>query len=250
MAGPRFSGKFSSAQHVRFRLFGLLLFLVTFLYTGCNQTYSVKVDGIRDNRYAFPVGTPYVLLMPPRGQVEEGFDYDKAEAMVKTAMATRGYYLVDRLEEAVLVVTVEYGNSPGRVSFRERSTLVNPAMGHTRSGGYRRFPGIVAQTEQQIVPELVSTKYVTFSARDPRRMDSSGKPLEVWNLIVKVEDEGEDFERYLPVLLAAAINYLGENTERQISINMSDSAEAVQYVINDATFEKPPLSATTTSARP
>lgn len=217
------------------------LFLTIFLFSGCNKTHSVKVDGIRDNRYSFPVGTPYVLLLPPKGSSEVVFDYDKAEAMVKTAMATQGYFPVDRMEDAVLVVTVEYGSSPGRVSFRERSTLINPVAGYSRVRGYRRYPGIVPQTEQQIVPEMVSTKYVTFSARDPRRMDSAGKPLEVWNLIIKIEDEGEAIEPYLPVLLAAAMNYIGENTERQIEVNIQEGNDAVQYVINDATFEKTPL---------
>jgi len=223
------------------RFYGLMLLwigVVGILVSGCNRTYQVKVDGIRDNRESFPVGTSYALLMPPKGMAEEGFDHEKAKAMVKTSLATQGYYPVERMEDAELVITVEYGTTPGRVSFRQKTTMMSPPMGHTglhtRS---HRFPGLIPQSQDEIVPEMVKTKYVTFSARDPDKIDETGKPQEVWNLTVKVEDEGEKLEEYLPVLLAASINYIGENTGNQITIRMQDDSEAVQYVINDATFE-------------
>ncbi len=215
-------------------LTGVLLILSL---SACQKTYEVKVDGIKDNRYSFPVGTPYVLLLPPKGMVNEDFDREKAESMIKTALSVQGFYPVERLEDAELVVTVEYGLSTGRVSFREKQTLNVPVTSRTQLG-YRRFPGIVPVSDRELVPEMVQTKYVTFSARDPNRMDQSGKPTEVWNLVVKVEDEGGDLQKYLPVLLAASMNYLGKNTGKQVEIDIGDSNEAVQYVINDATFEK------------
>lgn len=217
-----------------FTLIGVSLFLGM---SACQKTYEVKVDGIKDHRYTFPVGTPYVLLLPPKGMVDETFDREKAESMIKTALSVQGFYPVERLEDAELVVTVEYGLSPGRVSFREKQTLNVPVTSRTQLG-YRRFPGIVPVSDRELVPEMVQTKYITFSARDPERMDRTGKPTEVWNLVVKVEDAGEDLQKYMPVLLAASMNYLGKNTGKQIEIDIGDKNEAVQYVINDATFEK------------
>ena len=219
---------------------GLLLMLCAGLFlSGCERSYEVKVDGIKDNRYSFPVGTPYALLLPPQGMVGQDFDRAKAEAMVKTALSVQGYYPVDRLEEAELVVTVEFGLSTGRVSFREKPTINTPLIGPGELG-YRNYPGIIPVSETEIVPEMVQTKYITFSARDPQTMDDNGKPAEVWNLVVKVEDEGETLEKYMPVLLAASMKYLGTNTGKQIEIDITDDSEAVQYVINDATFEEGP----------
>lgn len=216
----------------------LLVFLITLFLTGCERSYEVKVDGIKDNRYSFPVGTPYALLLPPKGMVGQDFNRAKAESMVKTALSVQGYYPVDRVEEAELVITVEYGMSAGRVSFREKPTLNTPLIGPAELG-YRNYPGIVPVSETEIVPEMVQTKYITFSARDPKTMDENGKPAEVWNLVVKVEDEGQNLEKYMPVLLAASMKYLGTNTGKQIEIDISDGNEAVQYVLNDATFEDP-----------
>lgn len=222
-------------------LIGLLLW-VPLLFTGCENLYNVKVDGIRDQRMEYPTGTPYVLLTPPKGATGQEVNGAKAEAMVKTALATKGYFPVDSVNEADLVVTVEYGLTPGRVSFKQRRVLKTPSIG-VYDIGYRTYPGIIPipSSEEQIVSQVVSTKYITFSARDPRKVDRNGKPVEVWNLVVKVEDRGEDLQEYLPILLAASLNYLGENTGEQLELKVDGESEAVQYVLNDATFEVPPL---------
>jgi hypothetical protein len=156
--------------------------------------------------------------------------------MVKTAFRVQGYSPVERLEDAELVITVDNGLSPGRVSFKEKPTVSAPIM--TRSDvGYRQYPGIIPVSDREIVREVVQTKYITFSARDPETMDRNGNPQEVWNLVVKVEDAGERLDKYLPVLLAASMKYLGTNTGKQVQVEIDDGNDAVQYVINDATYE-------------
>ena len=225
------------------RSLGCLFFGAALLvFTGCDSLYDVKVDGIRDQRITYPSGTPYVLLTPPRGSTGQDLDMAKANAMVKTALSTKGYFPVESVNEANLVVTVEYGSSPGRVSFKQRRVLKTPSIG-VYDIGYRTYPGIipVPSSEEQLVSQVVSTKYITFSARDPRKVDRNGRPVEVWNLVVKVEDKGADMNEYLPILLAASLNYLGENTGEQLELKVDGQSEAVQYVINDATFENPSL---------
>lgn len=213
--------------------------LVALLASGCMKTYQVKVDGIKDQRLDYAHGTPYILLTPPEGALGEKFDAAKAEAMIKTAMATQGYYPVTAMKDAELVVTVEYGSTAGRVNFKQRSVMRSPVLSGGYDPYYGSYPGIIpVSTESQIVSEVVKTKYITFSARDPRKMDSHGKPIEVWNLVIKVEDQGENLEEYIPVLLAAGMNYLGSNTGEQLEVSITSESEAVQYVTSDATFEK------------
>ncbi len=222
-------------------LAGSLLLLV-FVATGCNQAYQVKVDGIRDGRVARIAGRPYKLLVPPKGAAGASVNQARVESMIKTALATHGYYPVDSESEADLVITVEYGLTPGRVSFRQRAVLRTPNIG-VYDAGYRNYPGIVpvVSHEQEIVKEVVKTKYITFSARDPRAVDRTGKPVEIWNLVVKIEDEGENLDEYIPILLAGSMKYLGENTGEQIELTVAGDSEAVQYVVNDATFDKSAL---------
>ncbi len=231
------------ASHLRHCSGGGFIFLgfILLFLTGCENSYQVKVDGIRDNRMIYPQGTPYAVLLPPRGATGLDFDREKAEAMVKTSLATRGYYPVDNVNEAEIVITVEYGLTAGRVSFKQRRSIMPPVIG-TYDPGYQTYPGIIPvlpPTKDELVSEVVKTKYITFSARDPDKIDRNGKPIEVWNLVVKIEDEGDDLDEYMPVLLAAAMNYLGEDTGEQLELTLGPDSEAVQYVINDATFEKP-----------
>ena len=212
------------------------------LLSGCDQSYKVKVDGIRDGRIARASGKPYKLLVPPKGAAGASVNRERVESMVKTALATRGYFPVASENEADLIVTVEYGLTPGRVSFRQRPVLRTPNIG-LYDVGYSSYPGIVPVMthEQELVQELVKTKYITFSARDPRAVDRNGKPVEVWNLVVKIEDDGENLDEYIPILLAGAMKYLGDNTGEQIELVVTGDSEAVQYVVNDATFDKPTM---------
>lgn len=214
-----------------------LLGLIALGLTGCEENYAVKVDAIHDKRVRLPAGTSYKLIIPPEGAVAGDYDPAETTRMLKSALAARGYFPVDSVSAADVVVTVEVGRTAGRVSFREREVMT--PVSDLYGSDYRRFPGIIpVAMKTEIVPEVVSTKYLTLSARNPGRTDENGNPPEVWNIVVKVEDAGESLVEYLPVLTAAAMNYLGENTGQQIEVKLGPESEAVQYVVNDPTYDR------------
>ncbi|MGJ3242290.1 MAG: hypothetical protein ACFE0O_04935 [Opitutales bacterium] len=211
--------------------------LVLFGLTGCEENYQVKVDAIHDKRVRLPAGTSYKLIIPPKEAVSGDYDPVASERMIKSALAARGYFPVDSVSAADLVITVEVGRTAGRVSFREREVMT--PVSDLYGSDYRRFPGIIpVAMKSQIVPEVVSTKYLTLSARNPQRIDENGKPTEIWNIVVKVEDAGESLGEYLPILTAAAMNHMGENTGEQIEVNLGPESKEVQYVENDPTFDR------------
>ena len=47
---------------------------------------------------------------------------------------------------------------------------------------------------------------------------------------VKNKDQSDDLRKYLPLMAAAAIEYLGENTDSQQEIKVKEGDESVSFV--------------------
>ena len=72
----------------------------------------------------------------------------------------------------------------------------------------------VIGVQEQIIPIITYEKYLRMTSRDNRDIVNKESPTQVWSIYVKNKDESEDLRKYVPLMAAAAIPYVGENTEK------------------------------------
>jgi hypothetical protein len=170
--------------------------------------------------------------------------------MVKTALSGKGLYEAPKAEMADMVVSIDYGISPPKVSQEVRSEPV-----------YRTIPGRVITTVVEIgkdakgnpIYSTVTTqepstteyvgereymitmvnyeKYLRLTARENLPASEGKPPAEVWTIDISTEGESHDLRKAIPVLAAASIEYIGKDTRGQKVIKLKDTKDgAVAFV--------------------
>ncbi|KAF0093194.1 MAG: hypothetical protein E1N59_3109 [Puniceicoccaceae bacterium 5H] len=71
-------------------------------------------------------------------------------------------------------------------------------------------------------------KSLTMSARELQPDGTPGE--ELWNLTVRATDQSQDMRAYVPVLAAAAMNYVGAETNGEQHIVLKDDSEVINFV--------------------
>ena len=84
--------------------------------------------------------------------------------------------------------------------------------------------------DERMVPVTTYEKFLRLTARDTEEEDASEGSVQVWSIYVKSKDESDDLRKYLPLMAAAAIPYVGENTESQQVIKVKASDADVSFV--------------------
>jgi hypothetical protein len=222
--------------------------VLAFWLWGCTSSYKVKVDALAqpaaENSIAYQIKTNNPLLDP------ESLRHKEAERFVKTALSGKGLYEAPKPEMADMVVSIDYGISPPKVSQEVRSEPI-----------YRTIPGaittrvvVVGQdkngnpiystvsyqepSRQEYVGEreymitiITYEKYLRLSARENTTPIEGRPPAEVWTVDVSTEGESRDLRKALPVLAAATIEFVGKDTRGQKTIKLKDTKDgAVAFV--------------------
>ena len=80
------------------------------------------------------------------------------------------------------------------------------------------------------MPKTIYEKFLRITARDNRERDSSEFPKQVWTIHVKVKDGGDDLRKFLPLLVAAATDHIGSDTEHNEKVKIKESDEVVGFI--------------------
>ncbi len=176
--------------------------------------------------------------------------YQEAENFVKTALSGKGMYEAPKPELADMVVDLDYGIGPPQIS---RKAMTEPI--------YQNIPGSTKTETVQVGTDIRGNPiYSTVSTSEPARQEylgdreyslavtvyekhltvtahenkeaSEGKgPKTVWGVQVTSEDESKDLRKYLPVLIAASIEYIGKDSGGEIkTIKVDEKDPAIAFV--------------------
>ncbi|HEX2852551.1 MAG TPA: hypothetical protein VHO24_04880 [Opitutaceae bacterium] len=208
----------------------------------------MKVDSLSqpaaENSIAYQLKTSNPDLDP------ESLRHKEAEKFVRTALSGKGLYEAPKPEMADMVVSIDYGISPPKVSQEVRSEPM-----------YRTIPGaIVTQVveigkdrngnpiystvtfqepsrqeymgeREYMVTYVTYEKYLRVSARENTPAIEGRPPAEIWTVDVTTEGESRDLRKALPVLAAATIEYVGKDSRGQKTIKLKDTKDgAVAFV--------------------
>ncbi len=225
---------------------GLCAALVAGLSGCANQVYNVKVDAIQNPEIT--TGYSYRILDKDAARASADPRHAEAVQLVKTALAGRGMYEAPKAIDAEVEVIVDYGVGPQRLKIENYDPQFDPSI--TRAPlaivamrkpdgtvSYAAFPAerLDVDGTYRGMPVMrgahVYEKYLTITARETAvSVGGRRKPAEAWQVEASVEDKKDSLEGYLPVLVGAAADYLGTNTEKHQRMKLDKDAEVVAFV--------------------
>jgi hypothetical protein len=221
------------------------LAFVLFL-SGCSTTHYFKVDALsaQDPQSAAGESITYVFAGAEEGGVDQdGLRARELRRQVERALAAKGYRLVGEKGDADLVISaLAFISGP----MTETESFSEPI--YWRSSGYHRVVSTPVRAADGRVTYTHTTVYIPprtefagYANRD-RRVTVFEKTLtlsarandgttrggeEVWTLTVKSRDRISDIRSHLPFMLAAALPYMGQQTEGEIMVRIRENDPSV-----------------------
>lgn len=176
--------------------------------------------------------------------------YLEAENFVKTALSGKGMYEAPKPELADMVVELDYGIGPPLLSRKPVSEpIFENVPGVTRTEtvqtgvdvrGNPIFSTVISQEPSRqeyigdrdsMVPVTLYEKHLTVTAHENKEAAEGKAPRTVWGVQVTSEDESKDLRKYLPVLIAASIEYIGKDSGGEIkTIRVNEKDPAIAFV--------------------
>ncbi len=248
--------------------FRLVFLAVLFLITGCAPNYLITVDAI--TAPSAPEGKEYFLLPGQIGLSANDLHFQEYSAYVVTLLADKGYRQITKKEESRLLIYLGYGiGAPQPTAYANFAGLPqappapagmapgpDPAMTMAYSlrygapwpyspyypGYYRDFrfhhgfrPGYFPDYYDYYQPLEVYPlyqRYLVLEAVDYRASKSRKEIVPVWKVTVSNWGEHDDLREVLPALAAAAGEYIGTNTGKEIEVSLSGNDVRIMRLKN------------------
>lgn len=205
--------------------------------TGCATT-PFKVTAMRFDE-AEPRQRTFVVAHPPRDGATDAEIASRLEGFVEKALVTRGFRAAPSGLPADMIIEVTYEEEPPRMETRTRTENIymwQPERTVLTTKKKKLPSGVsineVTTTRKAAGSEVVgkrSTNYtlkvfpkhlriVGRSVVDATKMEI-GRPL--WTVDVHNEEEIEDRDRFLVLMVASAMDYLGDDFSGEKTVYIS-----------------------------
>ena len=240
--------------------------MAVFVAAGCStaSTYKVKVDAITKPT---PVAAQsYKLKSKDPRLGDESLRYREAADFVRTALSGKGLYEAPSEDRADMIVELDYGMEAPRAKIERVSVPIYAQVG----GGVRYDSVPVADARGNIsyrtvavyepprseligydeMPRqvMVYEKYLKITARENKAASEGRPPAELWSIHASAEDESKDLRKYLPVMAAATVDYIGQDSSNQKVVKIRADGPDVQFIRKG--MSDPAAPATQQSAAP
>ncbi|HWA11363.1 MAG TPA: DUF4136 domain-containing protein [Opitutaceae bacterium] len=212
------------------------------LLSGCASSYEMKVDAL--TRPKLDTTASYKIVNRNPTVDSDSLRYKEVEKAVKTALSGRGMYEAPDESTADLIVNLDYGINPPKVTEERRTQpvyLSTPGqirtetvqVGQDRQGN-PIFTTITTQEpprteyagdEEYMVPVVTYEKYLRLSARENKVAAEGKQPMEVWSIDVTSEGSSSNLRKYIPLMAAATIGYIGKDTSGEKNIRLKDDKD-------------------------
>ena len=200
-------------------------------------TFYVKVDSINSGENV--ANKSFIILPGVKDFSVNDLHFKEYAKYVKRAFEAKGYTIVEAPENAEVVVFMKYGISDPE----EHSYLYSvPVWGQTgyssstTTGSTYSHGGITSYSETTtytpnygvVGNETRRGTYVTYfcylvlNAYDFKAYRESEKEVQLWKTIITSSGSSGDLRVVVPILVAAAKPYIGDNTGKKIGIKIKE----------------------------
>ena len=148
-----------------------------------------------------------------------------------------------------MIIDLDYGISPPEVrqevrsepvyrTIRGRTYVTTVVVGTDKAGNPIRQRVVHREPDRQefvgfreyLVTNVYYEKYLRMSARENRRDGEGGIPPEVWTVAVSTEGQSDDLRKHLPILAAATIDHIAEDTRGRVDIKLKEDSPDIEFV--------------------
>jgi len=233
------------------------------LVTGCasTKTYTVNVEA-RSQAEKMAGKESYKIVTRNLENDESSLRYRETEELVRTALSGLGMYEAPNEESADMIIELDYGVSPPKeilVEYQEPIYITVPGRVRYVRRQIKKPDGSVvtilvpvttapeqvyAGSQTRVRPSTVYDKYLTITGIGVDRENGDVKRETLWTVNVTNQNESDDLREHLPVMIAAALDYVGTNTEEEEKIKIKSNDRDVAFVksgyTEDGPFTPPP----------
>lgn len=214
------------------------LLTASVLLGGCTSApHDVRIDA---DVNALPPGTTppqsYWIKTRQSSATVESLRYKEAVGHIKTALSGQGLFEAPNEQNADMVVELEYGvrsrrqrfdvdeSRPEKTAARKPREETDPAEEGTtvdERGTGRR--------EVELDTDFYE-KRLSIEARSRRKSDDDPTPELLWRVTAKNTDHNNDLRKFVPILAAATIDYIGKDTGGEKRIKVDDDGTDLAFV--------------------
>ncbi len=227
----------------------LKLFILTgvsFLFIGCSTNYSFKVDAISNSEIAKLYS--YKIVSGNDEISEDDLKFKEVARFVKTALSGKGLYEAPSYKSAEMIIDINYGIGEPKVEFKKFSTPVYGMSGgrysnvrtpvrdekgnikYVTTTVYDPPKKEIVGIEEKVVPVTIYEKFLNITARENKPVTNDDVGSQAWSISIKNKDESEDLRKYVPLMTAAALPYVGNSTANQVEVKVKDKDSTVRFV--------------------
>ncbi len=213
----------------------------------CTTTHRVEVDALSRPKAEEKIS--YRIRSTNTQNPEDTLRYQEAARFVKTALSGRGLYEAPKEELADVIIDLDYGIGPPEVrqevrrepvyqTIRGRAYVTTIVVGKDKNGNPITQRVVHREPDRQefvgfreyLVTNVYYEKYLRMSARENRRDGEGGIPPEVWTVAVSTSGQSDDLRKHLPVLAAATIDHIAEDTRGRVDIKLKEDSPDIEFV--------------------
>ena len=212
---------------------------------GCaTQRYKVHIDSINSGQS----GKQKYILVPGKKGVSPGdLQFREFAAYTHRALQQKGFIHTERLDEADIAIFLyfivsepsEHQYSYSTPIYGQTGISSSHTYGWLRSYGnsatysgtttYTPTYGVVG-SRQHTRTYVNFTRYISLDALDLKVYRSSKEEKQIWKTDIFSTGHSGDLRRVFPVMIAAAAQYIGENTGKKIEVRLSEDDARVKAI--------------------
>lgn len=184
---------------------------------GCATTYKVQVNSFAIEAES---GSKYVLVSQDPTITPGDLQFQEYSRHVHRALEYAGYELAADETKSDVAVYLEYGISGPQT---ELSTKTVPITSY-HSGGTSSRSSSTTSYIPVTEASTVFARFIKLTCIDLKTLRTTKRVRQLWQTTVRSTGTSGDFRQVFPVMMGAALDYLGENTgnERTVALNESD----------------------------
>lgn len=217
--------------------FCLLIMMLTF---GCSRIYVIKIDSINNSK-VYPY-KKYLIIPGNKGLDTSDLIFNEFSTYLDRVLLSKGYNKAENIDGAEIAIIMSYGISEPEISYH--SEPIHDFRGGTStfeidsygSEGYSHSSGNVSTTPEmqvvgsEVVKDVVFNRYLILIGVDLKEFKKDNKIKPMWETTITSKGESDDLRKVFPILVAAADDYLGLNTNGKVTVRLTEYHDKVKKV--------------------
>lgn len=219
----------------------LTLLAMSAILAGCGTaTHDVRIDA---QTAPIPAGAapPKSYWIRTRGAPdgEESLRYKEAVGYIKTALSGKGMYEAPNEESAEMIIDMDYSVQPKRKAMDVIVDAGTPAVEKPKPAPKSKAARKEGDAEpakpayylrEMQVDTTIYEKRLSLEAHHKPRDADDHTPELLWKVTATSTGEENDLRKYVPILAASTIEYIGRETEGEREVKVDDQGVDIAFV--------------------